>query len=51
MQFSRKAIVREAPADVAADPRGADSVREPDEQLDLFLAQVAQSKTTLRLIL
>jgi hypothetical protein len=51
MQFSAKAIVREAPADVAADPRGADSVRESDEQLDLFLAQLAQSKTTLRLIL
>jgi hypothetical protein len=27
------------------------SVREPDEQLDLFLAQAAQSKITLRLIL
>ena len=45
------AIAPGAPADVAADPRGADSVREPDEQLDLFLAQVAQSKITLRLIL
>jgi len=45
-----KAIVREAPASVAADPLGADSIREPEEQLDFLFDRVAHSKITLRLI-
>jgi hypothetical protein len=45
-----KAIVCEDPP-MLRQIRGADSIREPGEQLDLFLAQVDPVKNYLRLIL
>src|SRR6267378_1842114 len=43
----RQGIVREGPADVAADPPGADSICEPDEPLDFLLAQGAAVRNYL----